>query len=308
MAHLGLRRHGRSESLKYLDPETLSRLGNLELIARCAIEGLYAGLHPSPFHGFSVEYSDHRAYEPGDELRFLDWKIFGRSDKLYVKQFLQETNVPVYIFLDCSKSMTFQGDGAVSKLEFGSYLTAALSYLMLSQGDSVSLTVFNEKLVRRVPGRAHRSHLFALLTALQQIKPDGKTRIGEVLHTMAETIHRRGIVMIISDFLDDPESLTSGLAHLRHQRHDIILFQTLDRQELELNYEGLVEFQDLEAGGIVRAFPAALQTAYRVRVQNFLDQLEKEAGLHGMDYCLLNTSETLKKALIAYLLRRKRLQ
>lgn len=307
MAQFGLKRHGRTESLKYLEPEVLSRLGNLELVARCAIEGLYAGLHPSPFHGFSVEYSDHRAYEPGDELRFIDWKMFGRSDKLYIKQFLQETNVPVYLLLDCSKSMTFNGDGPVSKLEYGSYLAAALSYLMLSQGDSVSLTVFNDRLTRRVSGRASRSHLFALLSALQQIKPEGQTRIGEALHTIAETIHRRGIVILISDLLDDPEALTEGLAHLRHQRHDVILFHTLDRQEIELDYEGLVEFQDLESNAIVRAFPAALQRAYRTRVAAFLDELEKNAGRHGMDYCLVNTSESLKKALIAYLLRRKRM-
>jgi len=292
---------------KYLDPATLSKLANMELIARCAVEGFYAGLHPSPFHGFSVEYSDHRAYEPGDELRFLDWKMFGRSDKLYVKQFLQETNVPVYILLDSSKSMSFKGAGPVSKLDYASYLAAALAYLMLTQGDSVSLACFAERIRTHIPAKSRRSHLNAILTALQGNRPAGQTRLEEVLHAVAETTHRRGLVLLVSDLLDDAGDIYSGLAHLKYLRHDVIIFHTFDDQEINLNYEGLVEFEDLETGGRVRAFPQSLQETYREQVDAFTHEVEQTAGKSEIDYCLLNTSEPLDKALLAYLFKRKRM-
>lgn len=279
----------------------------MELIARCAVEGFYTGLHPSPFHGFSVEYSDHRAYEPGDELRFLDWKAFGRSDKLYVKQFLQETNVPVYILLDISKSMAFKGAGAVTKLEYGSYLAASLAYLMLTQGDSVGLTCFAEEIRTQIPPKSRRSHINLLLTTLEHNKAAGQTRIEAVLHAVAETTHRRGLVLLISDLLDDAGDIFSGLAHLKYLRHDVIVFHTLDGQELNLDYEGLIEFEDLESGGRIRAFPQSLQSTYREQVGAFVKEVEQTAGKSGMDYCLLNTSEPLDKALLAYLFKRKRM-
>ncbi len=292
---------------KYLVPEVLSRLGNMELIARCAVEGFYAGLHPSPFHGFSVEYSDHRQYEPGDELRFIDWKMFGRSDKLYVKEFLQETNVPVYILLDTSNSMTFRGEGTVSKLDYGAMLAASLAYLMLGQGDSVGLVRFAERVTARIPPRSRRTHLNAILVTLQQGEPGGRTNLAHVLHALAETTHRRGIVVLISDLIDDEEDIYTGLAHLKYLRHDVIIFHTLDHQELALDYDGLVEFRDLESSDRVRAFPRSLQAAYRERVNAFTEEVRRSAGLSGMDYCLLDTSEPLDKAFLAYLGRRKRL-
>jgi len=292
---------------RYLDPATLGKLANLELVARCAVEGFYAGLHPSPFHGFSVEYSDHRAYEPGDELRFLDWKMFGRSDKLYIKQFLQETNVPVYILLDSSMSMAFQGSGPVSKLAYGSYLAASLAYLMLTQSDSVSLTCFAEQIRTQIPAKSRRSHLNAILTALHRNKAAGQTRLEEVLHAVAETTHRRGLVLLISDLLEDAGDLFSGLAHLKYLRHDVIVFHTLDAQEIALEYEGLVEFEDLETRARMRAFPQSLQAQYRREVQAFITDIEQSVGKSNMDYCLLNTSEPLDKALVAYLVKRQRM-
>ncbi|UCE50049.1 MAG: DUF58 domain-containing protein, partial [Phycisphaerales bacterium] len=179
-------------NLKYLDPMFLSKLGNMDLVARCAVEGFFSGLHPSPFHGFSVEYSDHRQYHAGDELKFVDWKVFGRSDKLYIKQFQQETNTTAYILLDSSKSMSFGGDGGVSKLQYGSFLAAALSYLMLSQSDSTSLVLFAERISKRIPPLSRRTHLNTILAALQNNKPAGKTNLADVLRTIAETTKRRG--------------------------------------------------------------------------------------------------------------------
>jgi len=293
------------ESRKYLDPAVLSKLGNLELVARCSVEGFYTGLHPSPFHGFSVEYSDHRAYEPGDELRFIDWKAFGRSDKIYVKQFLQETNVPVYIILDSSKSMSFAGDGPTSKLDYGSFLSAALTYLMLGQGDSVGLILFSERIRTKIPPKSRRTHLNTILTVLQANKPEGRTRLAEVLHTVAETTHRRGIVVLISDLLDDEGDIYGGLSHLKYLRHDVILFHTLDRQEIRLDYEGLVEFRDLESSKTLRTFPQSLRETYRERVRAFLEELETNAGQSEVDYCLLDTSLPLDTALLAYLSKRR---
>ena len=226
---------------KYLDPVLLGKLANMELVARCAVEGLFSGVHPSPFHGFSVEYSDHRDYQPGDELKFLDWKMFARSDKLYIKQFQEETNVSAYILLDSSRSMSFASDGCISKMDYGSFLAAALSYLMLGQGDAVGLVAFAEKINRQVPPRSRRTHLNAVLTALQENRPAGRTNLADVLHTVAETTTRRGIVVLISDLLDDAADVYKGLAHLKYLNHDVIILHTMDRQELRLDYEGGVE-------------------------------------------------------------------
>ncbi len=292
---------------KYLDPKILSRLGNMELIARCAVQGFFSGLHPSPFHGFSAEYSDHRQYEPGDELRFLDWKVYGRSNKLYIKQFKQDTNVPVYILLDTSNSMTFRGDAGYSKLDYGRYLAASLAALMLQQGDSVGLTTFAEKTRIRIPPRSRRTHLNAILTGLERCEAGGQTQLADVLHTFAETATRRGIVVLISDLLDDRDDVSSGLAHLRYLKHDVIVFHTLDHQEIALDFDGLVQFEDLESGARLRTFPASMRDTYQENVRRFLDQTEKTSGRSGIDYWLMDTSQPLDRAFFAYLGRRRRL-
>ena len=290
---------------KYLDPAVLGKLGNMDLVARSAVEGFFSGLHPSPFHGFSVEYSDHRSYQPGDELKFLDWKAFGRSDKLYIKQFLQETNVSVYILLDSSRSMTFSGSGPVSKLDYGSFLAAALAYLMLGQGDAVGLVLFAEKIVAQMPPSARRTYLNPLLAMLQNNRGLGQTDLASVLHTVAEMMKRRSLVILISDLLDDAGDVFKGLAHLRYLNHDVIIFHTLDRQELTLDYEGLVEFQDMESRARLKTFPQSVKDSYRRRVEEFIEDVTKTSGRSNVDYCLLDTSQPLDKALIAYLARRK---
>ena len=294
------------QTRQYLDPVLLSKLGNMELVARCAVEGFFSGMHPSPFHGFSVEYSDHRDYQRGDELRYLDWKMYGRSDKLYIKQFRQDTNVTVYVLLDSSKSMSFAGAGSVSKLDYGSFLAASLTYLMLRQNDAVGLFTFADRILRQVGARSRRTHLNTILKALQGNKPAGRTRLPDVLHAVAEATNRRGLVILISDLLDDACGLAGGLAHLKYLKHDVLIFHTLDRQELLLDYEGLVQFKDIETGVTERAFPRSIQAEYRRRVRGFLDDLRHSTGRAGIDYCLLNTSEPLDKALMAYLARRKR--
>lgn len=292
---------------KYLDPAFLSRLQNMELIARCAVQGFFSGLHPSPFHGFSAEYSEHRQYEPGDELRFLDWKMFGRSNKLYIKQFHQDTNVPVYILLDTSESMTFRGEGTYDKLDYGRYLTAALTSLMLGQGDSVGLMTFADRIATRIPPRSRRTHLYAVLKALEHVRGGGQTHLSDVLHAFADSATRRGIVVLISDLLDDAGDLASGLAHLKYLRHDVIVLHTLNHQEIMLDYEGLVQFEDLESGDRLRTYPESLRATYQADVRAFLDELEKSAGRMGIDYWLMDTSQPLDRGLMAYLARRRRM-
>jgi len=290
---------------KYVDPVLLSRLKNMNLVARCAVEGFFAGLHRSPFHGFSVEYSDHRAYQAGDDPKYLDWKMYGRSRKLYTKQFLQETNLNAYIMLDSSGSMSFASQGSVTKLEYGSYLAAALSYLMLMQNDCVALGAFAENIHTWIPAKSRRTHLSVLLKTLQHNRSAGKTRLADVLHNLAERTQRRGIVILISDLLDDADDVKRGLAHLKYLKHDVILFHLMDRQELELDYEGLVQFEDLESHRVVRVFPKSIRTAFKQNVARFVEQVRADAHDNAIDYQLMNTSEPLDRALMTYLAKRE---
>jgi uncharacterized protein (DUF58 family) len=202
--------------------------------------------------------------------------------------------------------MSFAGKGSVTKSRYGSFLAAALSYLMLSQGDSTSLVLFSDKIVKRVPAQSKRTHLNVILAALQHNEPAGQTNLANVLHAIAETSKSRGIVVLISDLLDDEGSIFKGLSHLKFLRHDVIIFQLLDHQEINLDYEGLIQFEDLETKDKIRAFPQSVKQTYRQRVEEFLDEIEKTAGRSNVDYCLIDTSEPLDRALIAYLARRKR--
>ncbi len=292
---------------EYLDPIFLSKLANLELVARCAVEGFFSGLHPSPFQGFSVEYSDHREYHPGDEVKFVDWKVFARTDRLCIKRFHQETNTTVYILLDVSKSMSFSGDDSTRKIDYACFLAAALSYLMLKQGDSTSLILFAGNIVAQVPPASRRTHLHAILKTLDRTAPAGQTNLAAVLHAVAETTKRRGLVILLSDLLDDEDDIFRGLAHLKFLKHDVIVFHIMDHQELSLDYEGLIQFEDLESSDRVRTFPQSIRSSYQQRVAEFLDNIKRTLGKGNIDYCLLETSEPLDRAFIAYLVKRRRL-
>jgi len=295
-----------TSSREYLDPLFLNKLANLELVARCAVEGFFSGLHPSPFQGFSVEYSDHREYHPGDEVKFVDWKVYARTDRLCIKRFHQETNTTVYVLLDVSKSMSF-GGGSIRKIDYACCLSAALTYLMLKQGDSTGLMLFAEKVISQVPPASRRTHIHAILQALDRQTTAGQTNLASVLHTVAETTKRRGLVVLISDLLDDEADIFRGLAHLKFLKHDVIVFHVMDPRELDLKYEGLIQFEDLETGDKFRTFPQSIRDGYQQRVGDFLDNVKKTLGKSGIDYCLLETSEPLDHAFIAYLLKRRRL-
>lgn len=291
---------------RFLDPEGLARIGNMELVARQVVEGFLTGRHRSPYHGFSVEYLDHRAYAPGDELRTLDWKILARNDKYFVKLFEDETNLRAYILLDCSQSMDFKS-GQVSKLEYGSFLAAALTYLLLRQNDAVGLVLFDHEVREQLPARARPTQFRRVLDLLERTGPRGDTNVGGVLHEVAERIKRRGMVIVISDLIDDEASIASGLQHFRHDHHEVIVFHVMDDAELVFPYERLTRFKDMEGGGRVVANPKSLRSRYLARVNAFTERLKNDCFERRIGYHLTNTKQPYDVALAAYLDKRSRL-
>jgi uncharacterized protein (DUF58 family) len=295
-------------SNKYFDPDGLSRIGNLELVARQVVEGFLTGRHRSPYHGFSVEYLDHRPYVPGDELRSIDWKILARTDKYHVKLFEDETNLRAYILLDRSRSMAFQGEGSPhSKITWASYLAAALTHLLLRQNDAVGLVVFDSEVRHYLPPKARPTQLRRVLEMLEMDTAPSDTNLGKVLHEVAERVRRRGLVILISDLIDDEEQIASGLQHFRHDNHEVIVFQTMDPAELNFPYDRLTRFKDMEGVGRVVANPKSLRDRYLTRLQAFLDTVKAKCFERGVSYHLANTSDAYDQFLAAYLEKRGRL-
>lgn len=293
-------------SNRYFDPEGLARVGHMELVARQVVEGFLTGRHRSPYHGFSVEYLDHRQYAPGDEIRTIDWKILARTDKYYVKLFEDETNLRAYILLDCSRSMAFKS-GAQSKLEYGSYLAAALAYLMLHQNDAVGLILFDSEVRQYLPPKARPTQFRRILESLETPPGNEDTDVGAVLHDVAERIHRRSLVVVISDLIDDVEKVANGLQHFRHDHHEVIAFHVLDDAELTFPYDRLTRFKDMEGAGRVVVNPKGLRSRYLARMQTFLEGVQAACFERGISYNLANTKEPYDAFLAAYLEKRSRL-
>lgn len=293
-------------SNRYFDPEGLARVGNMELVARQVVEGFLTGRHRSPYHGFSVEYLDHRAYTPGDDMRSIDWKILARTDKYHVKLFEDETNLRAHILLDCSKSMAFQS-GDISKLAYGSYLAAALAYLMLHQNDAVGLGLFDSQLREYLPPKARPTQFRRILERLDHSHSREDTDVAAVLHDVAERIPRRGLVVLISDLLDDEQKLANGLQHFRHNNHEVIVFHVMDDAELTFPYDRLTRFKDMEGAGRLTANPKSLRQRYLARINTFLDTLKAICFERNISYNLANTREPYDQFLAAYLEKRARL-
>ena len=301
---------------RYLDPTVVSRLGSMELKARLIVEGFIAGKHRSPYHGFSVEFAEYRQYMQGDNTRNVDWKVYGKTDRYYVKVYEEETNLRATILLDKSGSMGFsslkeKGSDAphkVDKLEYGSLLAASLAYMMVRQQDAVGLGLFDDELRALLPHRSVRRHLFYLLANLENIRPGAKTRISPTLHYIAERVKRRGLVILISDLMDDPEEVLMGLKHFRHRNNEVIVFHVLDPREMDLDYRDEVEFEDLETGRKLRVEPAFLKDEYSQQVQGWIDKLNRACKAHQIDYNLLTTSTSFDQALTAYLNKRVRMR
>jgi len=289
----------------YLDPVALSKISSLELLARMVVEGVVTGLHKSPYQGFNVEFSEHRPYNPGDDLRHIDWKAHAKLDRFYVKKFEEETNLRGYVFLDASASMGFRSGGGVSKLEYGKYLVVSLAYLMLLQRDSVGLSVFGSDVRRFVPPRGNRAHLQAIIEELQAAKPEGETRIAEALSDLASRISRRGLVILISDLLENQEAVLASLRHIRHRKNDVILLQVLDPHEIDLPWKGYLRLTDMEDHSSVATDPSWLKREYGSRVAAFLDRYREGCLEDGMDHVLITTDCPLDEALSAYLASRR---
>jgi len=291
---------------RFLQPETVSKLANMNLVARLVVEGFITGLHKSPYHGFSVEFAEHRQYMPGDDTRHIDWKVYAKTDRYYVKQFEEETNLKSYLLVDASASMGFTSH-KINKLQYATYLAAGLTYLMLKQRDSVGLVTFDQKIRKFLPPRSVNTYLSLILQELQRTKSRSKTNVSKTFHQLAESMHRRGLVIIFSDLLDDPYKVMAGLKHFRHKKHEVIVFHILDPFERNFDFTQDAVFQDMETGEKLATQPWHIRGEYRHLMSEFIDTYKKQCRENRIDYVLMDTSEDFDRALLQYLLKRKRI-
>jgi uncharacterized protein (DUF58 family) len=296
----------RPRDLRFLDPALIARLGTMELKARTVVEGFISGLHRSPYKGFSVEFAEYRQYMPGDDLSTLDWKVYARSDRHYVKKFEEETNLDCHLLLDVSASMGYRGGAAMTKMDYGAVLAGALAFLMNRQRDACGLMAFADEIVVRLPPGARRGHLHSLLLALENLTPARQADVGRPLHKLADAMQRRGLVVLISDLLDDPEPIIAGLKHLKFSGSDVLVFQLLDPHELTFPFRAAARFTDLESADVVTADPARVRDAYLARIGGLRQVYERDLRGAGIDYVQLDTSKPLDAALLAYLSARAR--
>ena len=290
---------------RFLDPAVVARLGTIDLKARAIVEGFLTGLHRSPYKGFSVEFAEYRQYLPGDDLATLDWKVYARSDRHFVKKFEEETNLTYHLLIDVSASMGY-GSHGVTKLEYGSYLAGALAYLMSRQRDAFGLVAFDEQIVSLLRASARSGHLRAVLVALERLTLGRKTNVAKPLRDLATAVRKRGLVVLISDLLDDADRVLDALKPFRYGGSDVVVFHILDPHELQFPFERAARFRDMETNDEVMAVPTAVRREYLERMQGLIGRYRRELGLAGIDYCLLDTSQPLELGLMAYLMTRRR--
>jgi uncharacterized protein (DUF58 family) len=290
------------ESPSSLDPRTLAKLKGLHLRARHIVEGYVSGLHRSPYHGFSIEFAEHREYAPGDDLRYVDWKVFGRTDKFYLKQYEDETNLLCYLVLDVSESMTYRSNpAALSKLEYAQALAASVAWLVLEQQDAAGLVTFDSQIRTLLRPASNSSHLKQMIQVMETASPGKKTTAGPIFHELAERLKKRGVVMILSDFFDNVNSLLAGLKHFHHRRHDVVLLHVLDPAELDFPFQRPTQFQGLEEFPDVMTDPQALRRAYLKELGAFQQALREGCRTMNMDYELMRTDRPLDAALRSFL-------
>ena len=289
----------------YISPATLARLGSLELKARTIVEGFLTGLHRSPFKGFSVEFAEYRQYFPGDDLASLDWKVYARSDRHFIKKYEEETNLDCHLLLDVSASMGYRS-AEVTKLQYGSWLAAALAYLMSRQRDAVGLIAFDDEIIQMLPPSARTGQLTSVLITLDRLELGSQTNVAKPLNDLAEAVKKRGLVVLISDLLDDPTRVIDGLKHFRYRGTEVIVFQILDPAELRFPFERAARFRDTETRDEVLAVPGAVREQYLQAISDLQDRYRQELRLAGVDYVMLDTSVPLETALMSYLLTRRK--
>ena len=295
------------EFKKFLDPSVISKISSLELRARFIVEGFLLGLHKSPYHGFSIEFSQHRPYMQGDSPKDIDWKVYGKRDRFYVKQYEEETNLKSYILLDVSKSMTYASGGRISKLDYASQLAASLSYLMLKQKDAVSLSVYADQIKKYLPPNSSRIYLKEIISVLSKIIPDSNTNTSFCLNQISDKITKRGLVVIISDFFDDPAKVISAVKKFRFYKNEVIVFQILDPAERNFSFQKDAIFKDLESGEEITTQPYQIQKSYQDAMVTFLNKIKSECLRNGVEYNLIDTSTPFDKALFTYLQKRSKL-
>ncbi|HET9704765.1 MAG TPA: DUF58 domain-containing protein [Vicinamibacterales bacterium] len=288
---------------RFVDPTVLARIGNLELIAKTVVDGLINGTHRSPFFGASVDFAEHRGYVAGDDIRRVDWRVYARTDKYYIKEFEADSNANFSVLLDVSKSMGF--GAKLSKLDYAKTLAACLAYLANAQRDRVGLITFDEQVIAHIPPSA--KHLDVVLHALDKAKPERPGKLVEPLRRLAEHFGRRGIIVVISDFYAEPEEIFHAVGPLVHRGNDVVLFHVLDPQEIDFGFTEASSFEDMESGDQIPIVPTKLAEDYRALVQTHIDTLSKKAAQQPVDYMLLNTSQPLDFALFRFLSMRQRL-
>ena len=291
---------------KYLDPEILSGIGSLEIVARQVVEGLRIGLHRSPVRGISSEFTAYRQYVAGDEIRQIDWKAYARFNRYYIKQFDAETNFVANLLLDGSESMTY-GSGKISKLEYAKYLAASMAYLTVNQGDSVGVGMFDGELQNYIQPKSNLSILHDISGEMEKLEPQPRTNVGAVLHEFANRMSQRGFVMLFSDLFDNTEEFIEGLNHLRFGGHNVVLFHVLDRYEIEFPLNGMWKFIGLEGEGELVTQPARVRENYLKEFEDFVRQIKSACDRAEVDYVMVNTSDPIEHTISNYLLQRSAL-
>ena len=291
------------ELQKYLDPKVLSKITRLDLQARLVVEGFISGLHRSPFHGFSVEFASHREYVPGDDIKHIDWKVQARTDRFYIKQYEEETNLKATFLLDCSESMHYRRSGrdVMSKYEYAAAVAASLAFLLLEQQDAVGLGVFDTDVRTYVPASANPNQIKTLVHAIDNVSLEAKTSLEHICHSMAEKIARRGLVCIVSDLFVDIDGLLRGLQHFRHYDHEVMVMHIMDADELSFPFQGNTMFKGLEQTGRLVVEPRSLRQGYLRAVERFCREVKRKCINSRVDYKLISTDDHLDAALLSFL-------
>jgi uncharacterized protein (DUF58 family) len=290
---------------RFLSPEVLARISSLELLARTVVEGFISGLHRSPFTGFSTEFAEYRQYMPGDDLRYLDWKLLGRTDRYYIKKYRADTNAQLHILIDASASMRYTTTG-VTKLQYAQFLGSSLAYLANKQQDAVGLIAFDHEIRAHVPPHNRIGHMRTVFGRIEQLEAGNETRLSEMLHLAAERITRRGVIVVISDFYDEPEAIVKALQHLRFKGNDLIVFHVLDKNETDFEFTEPVLLEDSETEEQIHVLPDILADGYRNAVREHIERLREAAAQNKIDYELLTTDKPLDFALFSFLAKRAR--
>ncbi|MCR9115869.1 MAG: DUF58 domain-containing protein [bacterium] len=285
----------------YLDPKTLEKIKRLDIRARLVVEGFITGQHRSPYHGLAVEFATHREYAPGDDIRHIDWKVWSKTDRLYIKEYEEETNLACMIILDCSKSMSYGRKDGMSKFDYGATAAASLAYMLQQQQDAVGLMTFNTEVVLNMPPSSHPNHLKLILHELEKTEPDAQTDVKDVFKGLAGQLRRRGLVVLISDLFTDVKALADALKQFRLGRHEVVVFHVMHDDEINFPFKDVTLFKGLESDASLHTEPRALRRSYIEAVQRYLADVRKACAGAGIDHVLMNTNDPLDAALASYL-------